>query len=364
MAGCYPTNACHHVDGEFCDRCYKPQSHLGITPQFDEVGNEWCVVCQTHSPKGHTHRMQTPKAYINKMVTDWRQYCKDNGINLEPLKLYPHEKPEYPDDFVDALKFYYATKDCDQCEINDELIERIEKLEKQGTDINLRLIHDAVTRHIENFNKRIMQIENDIKSLRSFYADYGHRLLNIENAFTEEDVATKPATLMDQFKRCNNKLDKLTNRVDHIDKVLRDPFRNGEKNIPDDYDERISGIEEMGIEKRLITIENFIGQNYEADIERLEGHLCVELARFQTKLAKIDKVNVDLVDKIAAIGNHYYRERQQPFVCPLCDGKGKVTTKLKAPQEGKIDGVPINEGDAVLHINECPACQGGALIWK
>lgn len=69
-----------------------------------------------------------------------------------------------------------------------------------------------------------------------------------------------------------------------------------------------------------------------------------EFSYLNGRIISLEKTVTELIDKIAAIGNHYYRERQEPFKCPVCLGSGSI-------------------------LKECPvficnACKGKGVLWK
>lgn len=63
------------------------------------------------------------------------------------------------------------------------------------------------------------------------------------------------------------------------------------------------------------------------------------------RIRSLEKTIAELVDKIAGIANFYYREKRQPYKCPVCDGEGGAM----------INGV----------VDElCRSCAGSGVLWK
>lgn len=59
---------------------------------------------------------------------------------------------------------------------------------------------------------------------------------------------------------------------------------------------------------------------------------------------KLRKTINELVDKIADIANYYYREKKQPYRCPICEGTSFIISKL--------------------HFGPCNSCDGKGIIWN
>lgn len=70
---------------------------------------------------------------------------------------------------------------------------------------------------------------------------------------------------------------------------------------------------------------------------------------YDKDIRRLDKAISELVDKIAKIANHCYRENQQPFKCPVCNGKGKIQYTL--PAGGYWE-------------DKCNVCEGKGVLWK
>ncbi len=68
------------------------------------------------------------------------------------------------------------------------------------------------------------------------------------------------------------------------------------------------------------------------------------LSEENEKLRKIEKTVFELVDKIEEIGNYYYKEKKQPYKCPVCDGKG-----FHWPEN--------------CVKNDCNPCEGKGIVW-
>lgn len=74
-----------------------------------------------------------------------------------------------------------------------------------------------------------------------------------------------------------------------------------------------------------------------------------EFSYLNGRIISLEKTVTELVDKIAAIGNHYYRERQEPFKCPVCEGKRRELNIM--PNGGYFE-------------SECKSCEGKGVLWK
>lgn len=194
--------------------------------------------------------------------------------------------------------------------------------------------------------------------------------------------------------------------------------------------------EKLDILKRVMTLENFVGQNYMRDmdalasrledverglenyreyetgiedletdvmyikqrLDKLEGYMEMEdrvtasdilirLSNLQGKWGNIleekvltlEKTINQLIDKIAEIGNHYYRERQEPFKCPACNGwchfKLSNSPILSLAQKcirecSKCSDMKqkcshcIEILDSIKEMEKCKACEGKGVLWK
>lgn len=47
------------------------------------------------------------------------------------------------------------------------------------------------------------------------------------------------------------------------------------------------------------------------------------------RIEQLERTLKDLVDKIANMANYYYRERVEPFKCPVCEGKRQACMVCK-----------------------------------
>jgi len=135
--------------------------------------------------------------------------------------------------------------------------------------------------------------------------------------------------------------------------------------------------------KRIKVIEDFIGQNYKADIERLskkideiidfDNSIKESMTMLNNRISAIVKDNDEKnmrrieentlisrrlteVERFQDITNLQYKARKTdkiPYRCPLCDGKEPSCYKEKYMQ-------------AHIHTDECfcHACEGKGIVWS
>lgn len=115
-----------------------------------------------------------------------------------------------------------------------------------------------------------------------------------------------------------------------------------------DFDERISGIENIEIEQRLIKLEKY-SYAHEEYLKRIDK---IALCNPDKTLANQKFLN----EKLAALEQLFYDEKEKfrnqdrkPHKCPVCDGSGFL-------------------GDVLLlslppTFAECKTCEGKGIIW-
>lgn len=155
----------------------------------------------------------------------------------------------------------------------------------------------------------------------------------------------------------SEELDLIRKFYEHYDKclkVIEDLFAG--KSFKPIHDAMELHVERFN--KRILDIES---EDYSAQLEGLEEKVCDELEiikdfntetqkgfnRLSERIEMSEKTISELVDKIAEIGNHYYREKQTPHKCPVCEGSGGIAHPLV--------------GSLALVV--CKSCKGEGIIW-
>ena len=273
----------------------------GITPERDEQGNPWCPSCQAYTQKG------------------W------------------HLKPDCPYDEKAAQR------------MRDELDSRDYK----------RLIPTTIVKHFENIIQRLDKVEDGLKSLRGFYGEYGHRLLNIENAFTEKDRMTKPSTLMDEIKRLNKWGDKLQNRIVELEKGndALSPEAFGVllkriESLQSENDTHCSAITALEDSNRSLKelIKNLIEQNVKK-YASLEDELKAKLIAPMCDVSR--EVFTKMYPNVSQTESYVMPSKGKPHKCPLCHAAGIVFDVTNA------EGLPYPNSNKI----KCPPCDGSGIVW-
>jgi hypothetical protein len=203
----------------------------------------------------------------------------------------------------------------------DRQITRISELEKFRNDFK-----DALKKDISENEDMFIEIERRINSLESM-ADFEKvKSLIFEGAKTHASIL-----------RCEKRLKEL---------------------------EEWTRKDEDAIYKRIKIIEDFIGQNYRSDIQRIEKLVNAH----EEYLCRIDKIAMCDPDKVlsnqkilderlsileAKIDNKSGKVDKIPHKCPKCEGDGKLW-------ELKINGIPA---DYSKFIN-CFCCEGKGILWS
>ena len=104
------------------------------------------------------------------------------------------------------------------------------------------------------------------------------------------------------------------------------------------------------IMNRLISIENFIGQNYERDKMVIEAKINSKYKILSECMIKLDKKFDDLEQLYLKITERPSPYTNKPHKCPVCDGQGCMN-------------VYVNKESGLMALHKCNPCEGKGIIW-
>lgn len=92
------------------------------------------------------------------------------------------------------------------------------------------------------------------------------------------------------------------------------------------------------------------------DCDKIEYHsdnavspLVEQIQLMKDRINLLEKTQLELIDKIAEIANFYYREKKEPYKCPVCEGK---RIELNIMPNG------------CYFESSCKTCDGKGIVWK
>lgn len=204
--------------------------------------------------------------------------------------------------------------------------DRLSKLEHFFSGKIKNPIYDAIEIHVENFNKRIVALEENYRGL---FHDTKH--INEQLASLVHTFVTLPAMELLVGENINNvyrTIDAIEQKIDHAQDGVEGCFERVET-IEDDIHNQISpGL--IGLEEKIDLHEQqlkSIRQTYiciedqRQRIEKLERHFSGDYQLVATKLS--------------------------PHKCPVCDGKAGVTHPLTG----------------LIMPASCHVCTGKGIVW-
>ncbi len=142
-----------------------------------------------------------------------------------------------------------------------------------------------------------------------------------------------------QFREFEEKIKKLDKCQDELIYIMDRWFKRIEK--LELLEQKVCDIFST-LEKRLDKLEEFKKEYFD------------QFSLTHSWITKIDATTSELVDKIAEIGNYYYKEKKQPYKCPVCEGKGNVRTGFKIQE---VIGTELKTCIA------CHSCEGKGIVF-
>lgn len=117
----------------------------------------------------------------------------------------------------------------------------------------------------------------------------------------------------------------------------------------------------MNLIKRIKTIEDFIGQNYATDINKINERISIVEKYCDKDLAdwsELDDKIINALDRIDSLENVYNKWllhdvnqviNRKPHKCPVCSGQGCYD---------------VENLSSSLRVNlECHCCEGKGILW-
>ena len=211
----------------------------------------------------------------------------------------------------------------------------------EHTKERLNEANDAYAPHLVELQKQVDEI--------SSYECHNRALIEDLNLSLKEYV---------------NAVSDISMRVNKVDSLLRE-FEK--QKIQPKFEEVATAVSDFLI--RIKTIEDFIGQNYKIDIEKLTDRIGEAELRLQSYHQgnqnwvetnvknlhnRIDDLENGAIKRIGILGNALnetsygtYKESKSPHKCPLCEGKG-YWNKV---ENGMACG------------GRCSTCEGNGIVW-
>jgi len=122
-----------------------------------------------------------------------------------------------------------------------------------------------------------------------------------------------------------------------------------------ELEESVKRIDE--IERMIANWKLYFKENNIPDVTKDYPTINQSVKNTHERIATCEKTISQLVDKIAEIANFYYKEKQAPYKCPVCDG---VSHLHRSNDKEKLK----NNFEFYREYASCHACEGSGILWK
>lgn len=168
----------------------------------------------------------------------------------------------------------------------------------------------------------------------------------------------------------NDFSERMDSRIQNIDARCTNMFIDNAKTIehlriqrrPEELNiimERLERLENL--HKRILTIEDFIKQNYVKDSEETEERLRYLENSVRERIGHLGEALHNLSEqnaKLQSTTNH------RPYKCPVCEGSRYNKPELKTVDASMfIDGIKCETGKSILFKSLCTVCYGKGIVW-
>jgi hypothetical protein len=392
MSGCYPQNTCHHVDGEFCDKCFKPEKtdlkklplDIEMFASFRQTVETWQKACEMkvnemwsntgnglfelqerlrYLERGEVLQKDdkgfkwifNPKALVDEMQV-LRDFYAEYGHRLvkvekaaypmgEVVSIYQNEKLEeistrlfQMEKNFDGFVQHMGGREIDYEKTTDSLGERLEALEGYHQQFD----------EDEEYNEKHEDQENSHEWLMKLHSDHDNLVHHIFDIVKKHEQILTPfipgienqTTVLSELSRLNKMYDAMRSRIKHLEKIISE-YNPVEQNIPNPS----LSPEAFGVLlKRIEKLEELNAKRIEENT--LISRRLTEVERFQD------------------ITHEQYKARKAPHKCPVCEGSRYNKPELKTVDaKMSIDGVECEVGDTVYWKSICNVCEGKGIVW-
>jgi len=241
--------------------------------------------------------------------------------------------------------------------------------------MSIDMEHNEKTKHwlmvqMEEMNARVFELAKQIEFLReqrrpeelsmmlekikSFYADYGHRLAIIEDLFAGKSFKPIHDAMEVHVEAFNKRIEALEDWRKKLHNDLICPSGGYMwQTQPSNYDTVLA--------KKFNDLQAVVNSR----LENLEGYMRMEdrvtasdiLLRLSHLESQFDEIckNYDANRVIV---------QRQPYKCPICEGAGYSKPEIRATMQSMtIDGVQCKKGDSVYFKATCRTCEGKGIVW-
>lgn len=184
MSGCHNPNVCHHVDGEFCERCYYKVPAMSGFQVGQDIRIKKCIACFENLPckcvwqfvrdcqdkiegiSERLSRLETQKEFNLPTIGQLNKIALDKIKKGEQILVIAQENPDM-NGIYERSKENPSRQHLEKClhEKNMKIAELEEEVRKCKNDLNCALINDRLARSDNTKLKR--QVESLLEQLKS-----------------------------------------------------------------------------------------------------------------------------------------------------------------------------------------------------